>query len=463
MLSTRTRIQCVGKILPVLLFVLAFGCSRSEPPHLIFVSVDTLRADHLGCYGYERETSPAIDAFAREGTLFRRATAQRGSTLPSLASIMTSLHPVSHGVRSNSQRFSSEELSLAEFLSSHGYTCAAFFGSTVVALQTWEGFEVIKVAKNDMTVTSDALAWLENNVDKRVFLWVHYFAPHTPYAPPRSMKNPFISEYSGSINGSVDTLASIMLGDREMSEADLDYLVSLYDTEILLDDMLMNQILTKLDDLGMSENSLVVFTADHGEELYQHNRYFKHQASTHMNVLHIPLIFRWPGSIARGRQIDDVVESIDIAPTILQLMGFEIPQVFQGKSLMPLLNGDNATERPAYSEWRDKILSITTPKYHYIYNPTNYDPPMHNKTHLKMFNVEVRPVYQVDAEELYDLTEDPLEQSNIISREPDTAKELRGRLLEWKRQFGWKFDGGTKNPQMPAELQKELQALGYVR
>ena len=169
--------------------------------NLVLISVDALRADHLSCYGYPRKTSPTIDALAGEGALFTNTMAQRGLTFPSLASIMTSLYPVKHGVRDNGMRLNGPKISLAQILKKKGYACAAFSGNPSVSKAKWEGFDCIK-GGGDREVTTQAIEWLKSYHDKKLFLWIFYFAPHKPYDPPAPYKNLFDPSYKGNIDGS---------------------------------------------------------------------------------------------------------------------------------------------------------------------------------------------------------------------------------------------------------------------
>lgn len=421
--------------------------------NLVLISIDTLRADHLSCYGYPRKTSPTIDALAGEGVLFTNMMAQRSSTWPSLTSIMTSLYPVKHGVRLNGMKLSYQKTSLAQVLKNKGYTCAAFL--TNVYRATWEGFDY-KRKGYDRENTVQAIDWLRSNHHKKLFLWVHYLSPHSPYRPPMPYKDRFDPDYKGNINGSTEQLNEITNKKITLSKEDLNHIISLYDGEIAFVDDQISGLINAVRELNIKDKTLIVILADHGEDLYQRNFYFYHSASIHESSLRIPLIFSMPAVVPTGLKINKLAESIDIAPTILKILGISPPKSFQGTSLTPLFRNKDIFLGDAYSELKDQILSVRTREYRYIYNPANYHPI------ICIGGAEYISL-AIGQEELYDIESDPLESRNIAKIKPKIAQILRNKILDWQKQHSWYLDElKNKDDMIEDDLKEYLKSLGYI-
>lgn len=434
--------------------LISCGKRAANNYNLVLITIDTLRADHLGCYGYSRKTSPAIDTLAGEGTLFINTIAQRGLTWPSLTSIMTSLYPVEHGIRINGMQLKYYKISLAEILKTRGYTCAAFLTNACQA--TWNGFDYKKKADDkDIKITVQAIKWLKSHCDKKLFLWIHYIAPHRPYAPPMPYKNLFDQDYKGNMNGSSKQLDEIALKKIALSKEDLNHIISLYDGEIAFVDDQIKYLISTIRKLNIKDKTLIVITADHGEDLYQHNFYFYHAASIYESSLQIPLIFNLPGVIPKNIKINKVVESIDIAPTILEILGIPSPRNFHGTSLMPLFKNRDIFLGDAYSEWQDKILSIRTDSHRFIYNPSNFHPICIDGGNYNS--------YVIEQEELYDIKNDPAESANIVKMKPKIAQTLRNKILNWKKKHSWHTDQLKNNDyKIESRLKENLKSLGYI-
>jgi arylsulfatase A-like enzyme len=436
-----------------------FKLSSLKPagPNLVILSIDTLRADRLGCYGYERDTSPTIDRLAREGTLFKQTYAQRGLTWPSLTSIMTSLYPKTHGVLNNQQPLDGEFTTLAEMLKNVGYKTGAFLANFYHSPN--RGFDTKKggeVGDLDKAVTSYALEWLDsiNPNDNKFFMWVHYKNPHDPYEPPKPFTAFFDSTYTGPFDGSRPVLDSIYVNKIDLSDRDLAHLNSLYDAEIRSSDSYLEKVLAKLEKMGVLENTLIIFTSDHGEEMYEHNHYFFHSCSMYEGVLRVPLIMKFPNVIPAGKIVDNQVESIDILPTVLQLLKVPLRDEFEGRSVISLLFEDSSDVwHPAFGERAGSIYSIRTPHWKYIYNPDNYH------TYCSRSDDDEGGGYIIEAEELYDVQNDPHERDNIVEQHREVALELRAQILEWlntnKREH--------KEYELTKEAEERLRALGYIK
>lgn len=474
----------------------ALGCSKGEEPdrsaaappappalpdgegnglNLLLLTVDTLRADHLGAYGYGPPTSPAVDHLAKAGTLFEQAYAPRGLTWPSLVSLMTSRYPVQHGVRTNARIVDESELTLAEILREKGYKSAAYISKNAID-QYWEGFESVELA-DDPAIARQGIEWLKGAGDGPFFLWLHFFGPHRPYTPPEEYEQRFSPNYSGPFNGTLAHTNAITVHQKELEPEDLDHLIGLYDALIARTDDLLEEVLETLESLKLAEETLVVFTSDHGEDLYDHNKYFFHLASVYDSSLRIPLMFRLPGVAPEGLRVASLVETIDISPTILQLLGFSTAPSFEGTSLVPFLDGEGLDLGPAFAEWRDMILTVRTENYRYVLNPSGFEPVWlslevfatlrkqdfyKRMVATKVLDPHIEQLdYPIKETELYDMRRDPLRMLEDLGAYAGPLSELTGLLQDWQRRYGWELLSGA-DANIDPEVQERLEALGYV-
>ncbi len=467
-------------VLPTALpLALATGCSsppeapgvqQASRPNLLLITVDTLRADRLGCYGNRRGTSPNMDRLASEGVLFQSAYAQRGSTWPSLVSILSSQHPVRHGVRGNGQRLQNATTGLAQVLGQHGYRSAAVL--TNAAELGWRGFDEllpIGVEPRDELASDEALGWLDQHGSQPFFLWIHYVAPHDPYQPPAAHRGFVDRDYRGPVDGSRGSLTRLVFGEDEPTEADRQQLLALYDGEVAWSDAQLGRIIQRLQGGGLLDHTLVVATSDHGEELLDRHRYPFHNASVYESSLRIPLLMRWPGTLPAGVRQGELVSSIDLAPTILELMGLPVPGDYQGSSLAPLLLGSGpAPGLPVISELEDRILSLRTERHRFVFNPWGYLPALIPGSHIEAAGLDPEALTNhlpIGLEELYLLSGDPLEQTDRLAELPQAA-ERRGARGGPR---GAAPGGGARTPADPPPWARDpppprraRAALGYV-
>jgi len=449
------------------------GCRRKPPApehaNLVLLTVDTLRADRLGCYGYGRDTSPELDRLATEGTVFLEAYAQRGSTWPSLTSILTSQHPVTHGVRENGMPLAAGPATLAEALADRGYATHAVLTNSYQ--QDWRGFQAVVPAEErpqDQVAADRAIDWIRNGAVEPFFLWVHLVAPHDPYAPPAEYDRFGDRDYQGSMDGGSISTTRVMFGIDEPQPADLARLQSLYDGEVAFSDAMLGRVLRALEERSFLDRSLVVATSDHGEELLDHHDYFFHHASVYEGVLRIPLILWQPGVVPAGRRDANLVQSIDIAPTVLELLGASAPEGFQGRSLAPLLRGDALAAAPAFAEIKDQILTVRTDRHRYVFNPSGVQPPRVPGMQLELAGAaELEHLNRVPIgiEELYDVSADRLEQTDLVASRPPALEELRELAAGFQRDRGWSCGQEVDRQALETidpETRRRLEAMGYV-
>lgn len=477
----------------VALLALAPACDRSPKPgessgnktNVLLLTVDTLRADRLGCYGYERPTSPTMDGIAKSGVRFDQAYAPRGATWPSLTTLHTGQYPLTHGVRNNGEVLRPDHRTLASLLKEEGYATAAFLSNYRQARHN--GFDTVWGIEDeiaglkhvqpqyvwDEAITERGLEWLEAHGGEPFFLWLHYMDPHEDYLPPRPFDKAFVEgKYEGDVTGKAQSLMNITLG-QEVTEEDLDHIQSLYDGQILSTDGMIARVLQALEKFGVRENTLIVLTSDHGEELFDHNRYFFHAASIYDSSLRVPLVFEHPNLLPQGVTVSTPVELSDVTPTLIRLLGIELPggaaARLDGEDLVPLMTGESSRRKRSatFHEWastdpgrlgmREVVYAVRSEGFKLIDNPYEVDPdnPPYRDTGRG---------FEIERRELYDLSRDPGEQHDLLAG-PDGGRwdskvdELTEILRHWVAEQSRK---GTKSGKMTPEGRQELINLGYI-
>ena len=444
----------------------AAACQRATPPHLVLITIDTLRADHLGVYGYARDTSPTLDALAREGIAFTRTYTQATTTRASHASLFTGAYPRTHGVHSNFDAYV-DRPSLATALRARGYATAGFVSSVVLnrkfGLQRQldhfdDGATTTETNRADMAerpareTLAAALAYIERQDRARpLFVWIHLIDPHGPYAAPVEPDR-FVGDAHARPG-----LRSLPLGDANVGFAmipkyqilngarDPDYYVARYDAEIRYADDALGAFFARLRELGLWSHTLTVVTADHGETLDEptHRRYFAHEQLTYEEDARIPLIVHEPDGSRDLTDLDRdaLVLSIDVAPTLLDLVGAAIPVEFEGQSL---LRGPRDADEPVFSfgtyvPREERTIgtqrSVLRGPWRYVINTLD------------------------GVEEIFDHRDDPREAHNVAATHPEEREALRRLLAE--------FMARPTTQNHPSDLsdaeRERLKELGYLR
>jgi arylsulfatase A-like enzyme len=420
---------------------------------VVLVTVDTLRADHLGAYGYARPTSPRIDGLARRGLVFRNAETVQSATWPALTSLHTGLHPSAHGVIWNGWRPRGRFVTLADLLHSRGYDTSAFLANMKGAEHP--GFSRLFLARGgnqaeeDRAATEAAVEHLERVRAQPFFLWLHLISPHADYAPPPPYDS-FTSPNASAVGGGVPELVAVRQRGEALTAADIAHVVGLYDGEVAYVDALVGEVTDALHDLGLEERTLLVFTSDHGEDLYEHNRYFFHSPSMYSSSLQVPLIMALPGVLAQGRETDHPASLVDVAPTVIALLGLPSPTGFQGRNLLP---GGAPPASPAraavFGETSGRIFSVSTPAWRLVHNPEKLQPEAPGGP------------YPIGELELFDRRADPREQRNLAALRPDLAQALVAEIDAWRRRDLREGAAGAAQTIDPTTAE-ELRALGYI-
>ena len=328
-------------------------------PNIAIVSVDTLRADHLGLYGYGRPTSPGIDRWSQGALVYETAMSTASETAPSFASLHTGRLPASHGLRTNHEQIDSGNWTLARILKQAGYESAAFVSSFVLTSENCrldlgfdlydETLDAMEINRNDRPIRlAPALhgaveSWLSRRQagGPPWFLWVHAIDPHGPYTPLPEFKGTFRSEGG-------PTLSREMIQDYQwLGTLDYDDYVDGYDDEILQADAYLTKIIDRIEGMPDPDGTILIFVADHGEAFGEHGKYFQHGRSVHVEEIHVPLIIKDLRS-PRSARIAQPVSLVDVAPTILALLGIEPGLPMDGMTLdARVARGD-----PIVSGWK---------------------------------------------------------------------------------------------------------------
>lgn len=320
------------------------GTVRPEPsspppprrPNVIVYLVDTLRADRLGCYGYAKPVSPQLDRFARQATLFETTIAQASWTRPSVASVLTGLGPLAHGVKELEDRLPAKAETLAERLHAAGYRTAAFSTNWHVAAATgfdqgFDDFRFFPKEPDSSTVNRKVLEWIDGQRGTEpFFLYIHALDPHAPYTPPPDLRQRFAAGVRPEA-GTLETLKEIYRVRRARRKELIAELSPLYDAEVAANDRSFGALLNALRDRKMFDESLVVFVSDHGEELGDHMA-IGHARTLYAEVLNIPLVIKRPFQ-TRGERVDRIAQHLDLVPTILAAAGLPVPASLPGADL----------------------------------------------------------------------------------------------------------------------------------
>ncbi len=428
-------------------------------PNLLVYLIDTLRADHLGCYGYDRPTSPAIDAFARGAVLFEQGRAQSSWTKPAVASMLTGLYPIAHGAEQRSQRLPEEVETVAERLSAAGYETALFTTNANITAkfgfdQGWDEFHYLARSRggrrfqhvSSAEINEAVFAWLERRDRSRpFFLFVHTLDPHDPYQPAEEFRRRLAPgvDVAAACCGRSTELIDL---DREAARARARDAAALYDAEIAQNDAAFGALVAELARRGLARATAVLLTADHGEEFYDHGGW-KHGWTLYEEVLAVPMVLRLPGGARAGTRSAAPADQIDIAPTLYELAGVETPAALPGRSLLARFGaaGERARSSFAWLERPGLVLAAAT----------------RDGWKRIRFDGAWAPPRGRAPTELYDLVRDPRELDDlaVAGREPLRAAWLDGEL---RRALGlFHTRRAAEEAPIDAELEQSLRALGY--
>ncbi len=429
-------------------------------PHLFLVTIETFRADHSSLFGYGRDTTPNLVKLAADGAVFKNHHPQAPYTRPSLSSLVTSRYPASLGITENVPPLPQSATTMAEMFAGDGYVTGGFVSQYLLSAHFGfnQGFHYFYNHPNDTTVDTifgDLLPWTQAHLADNTFVWTHLFDPHGPYRPPAEFAAPF--QKDGLWNADSATLTA---GQKkatgpfipgyvaEEGQLERRQYVARYDGELAYVDNRIGQLVKWIEDHGIAEQSMLIVTADHGESMTEHGRYFCH-GSLYDHDLHVPLVVWAPGRIKAGTVVTERTAHLDLVPTMLDYAGMPIPASVKGKSLRPLIEtGAKATQPYTVAlvgQGEEEALAVYS------------DDPL---TLLVDFNG--KPI------EAYDLAKDPGQLENLLpARQADAERIAEGYRTWMAAQLKDdapkpKAKAKAKPPAMSDDERARLEALGYL-
>jgi arylsulfatase A-like enzyme len=420
------------------------GAPPARPRTVLWISQDTVRADHLGAFGYERATSPGFDRRSSGWVVFENAVAPSSWTLPSVASQFLSRYPSYHGAVMETLA-ANDTPTLFEALGAAGFTVVGVTGNPYISYERSlaRGFDVLfETDGRADDVNRLLLGAPDLPVEGDLALFVHYMDPHVPYAPPPPYNRLFADPgYRGHVDGGTNFFKRHPVIDR----ADTRHLKALYDGELAYTDARISSLLDALRDRGLLRDPVIAYTADHGEEFHDHG-YWGHSRTLYEELVHVPLALRLPG--VPGRRVAQTVSLVDLAPTLLDLLQLPAPPAFQGRSLLPLARGKHLPDLPAFAE------TILTPDRHHLVAA--------RRGSLKYIVAVPRGRDRAPVplhEEAYDLSVDPREKTSRLTLTHVPA--LRRRTLAYLSRARRQVPGPPALVD-PHAIEK-LRAWGYIQ
>jgi arylsulfatase A-like enzyme len=482
--------QPVQALLLVVVGILT-GCISSRdagPVNVVFISIDSLRADHVGCYGYGRNTTPVLDTLAAQGAVFENVVAESSWTLPTHVTMLTGSSSLTHGVNGFvGSRMDRNQVTLAGRMQQAGYRTWGIYSGPylhpVFGLgRGFDGYESVlgdtgldaqdfdlgragadrtimaESARSHRMVTSDlvsekAVEFIRAQAGRPFFLFLHYFDVHYDYIPPEEIWRQFDPDYDGTLTGENFRRNSEI--HRDMDRRDLHHILALYDGEIYYTDRAIGKVLDGLDELGLTEDTLVVVTSDHGDEFFEHGS--KGHAQTLFDeVLMVPLIMRFPGRIEEGLRIREQVRHLDIAPTLASFAGLEASPADEGRDLRSaLMKGEVLPMAGAVSSLNrnGRLLSYRNPGMKYLVH--------RGRTEIteRLFDLSTDPEEQVPLKQKSELSPDHRPKLAMISVLPEIRIKQRFSAIA-SRDLGPPV---TENPEIPSDLLDQLRSLGYIK
>jgi arylsulfatase A-like enzyme/Flp pilus assembly protein TadD len=423
-------------ILTALAALPAIAQTPAKPaPNVVLITIDTLRFDHVGCYGYKKIKTPNIDGLAEDGVRFDRAFAVVPVTLPSHSSMLTGTYPMLSGMHDFSgNKLSPLQPTLASVLKASGYQTGAVIGAAVLDSRFglnqgfdfyYDHFDFSRLDEANLdemerpgnVVADVALDWLAKNSQKKFFLWMHLYDPHYPYHPPEPYSR--------------------------------DYAAQPYDGEIAFADEQVGRLIRYLKEKGIYQNTVIVLCGDHGESLGEHGEK-THGFFIYNSTMHVPLVIRLPEKAAAG-VVTDPVSLVDLMPTVLGALGVDVPSQVQGRSLLPELRSPRDRDDRAERERAGRVLYGETfmPRIHFNWS--------------ELRGSENTKYHFIDAPkpELYDLAQDPGELHNLFAEKTAVAAEMRAKLVGLIRDYSAGKEMAERTGLDPA-LMERLKSLGYA-
>jgi len=503
-----TRLFRTLSILPWMVLCLQ-ACSPSSEtatprPHVVLIVMDTTAASHLSLYGYSRPTSPHLERIAAEGTVFRRAFSSAPWTLPSHASLFTGLYPLQHGAGFEHPHLNQGTLTLAEILRRRGYRTVGYSNNAWIGdntglhqgflsftkVMTWNqegdaytlrtsnwtpsGYQNGMQTHALTSALEDSGSAVTNRLIREelqghdfdsqpLFLFVNFLEPHLPYRPPGDFARQMFDdeELEQSARQVRQDVHAHETGIAPLSEEQFALLRGLYDGEVAYVDHRVGELLTFLEELGIMDDTLLVITADHGEQIGDHG-FLGHNLNVYDDLLHVPLLLRYPPLFDAGTTVEEPVETRDVFASIVSLVAPEALAETPLREIHPLptRNSSSIPERYLVAEYDRPLVRLKAWEKRW---------PGRDFSHLQRTFTTLRAegwkliMASDGGQELFDTRNDPGETVNLAAQHPERVEMLQARLADWRREALAALPGGQGEiPPMDEETRKKLQALGYI-
>lgn len=456
-------INSILLVVLVIIFQISFNINlnaKDTDTNIIIIAVDTLRADHLSCYGYPIKTSPAIDKLAMDGSLFKKCFSLTPLTAPSFSTMLTSLPAYKHGAKRNGLSIYHRIKTLPYYLKKEGYYSVAFISNwplrkklshlhkyfdeynEIFTKKRWFGLFQPEGKAED--VTKRAINWIEQNKNNKFFMWIHYTEPHAPYIKHKKF------DYS-----------SYMVKKDVYPPNSSIKKIKKYDSEVSYTDYYIGKFIDKLKEHNLYRNSLIIFIADHGESFGEHN-YFKHGRKLYNSTINVPLIIKRPNNINRNNPISKPVTLLDIAPTILSIIGTDIPKTMEGKVLLKQ-DKDELYKDIFIETYRGAVHFKKSTVGQIKVSPTYFGLikyPFKIIAKIKFKNLRYKKI------EVYNIENDFFETKNIWNKKSEElmnmSKILKKHIYNIKLYLRYSKKHYKQNSKITKDDMEQLKTLGYI-
>lgn len=423
--------------------------SDDPGPNIVLILIDTLRADHLGCYGYQRNTSPNIDAFAAGAVLYKNAISTSSWTSPAVASFFTGQYPHVMGYEDQAVVLDEKFLTLAEILRYSGYATRGVISHLYLSAelgfgQGFDGFDEENAQGHghisSPSVTDKGIELIDELKDEKFFLFLHYFDPHCDYILHDEYN--FYPDYAGSLY-SGQTIQDLRAFAREMNDDDVRYLNALYDSEIRFTDQHVGRLFDHLKDAGLYDDALIVIVADHGEEFLERgNAWIGHTRTVYQELVHVPFMVKAPGGV-EPCTVERPVSLLDFMPTVVASAGLEVPAGYEHDGMPIDASGE--------TEHLRSVLITETKRW---------------GTHQGVIEGDWKLLHDPTARSfhLFDLEADPGEIEDVSGANDETLRRLKAALFEWDYDVRMKRSKfRVRHPNLSNKQVEKLKSLGYIR
>jgi len=465
---------------------------KMKKPNIILISIDTLRADHLSCSGYQRNTTPNIDALAKDGIRFTDASSTAVWTPPCHASILTGVYPNAHGVL-DQNKLNRNVPTIAELLRDNGYQTAGFVNNSQVGelvglnrghehfTEVWKGYAKSEIVAHLLHKSKKAFGYADHGAaktnnyvfdwlysgrekDKPFYLFVHYIDPHNPLRAPK----PFLYKYlSKALRKKVNMEKVWSVAENplichsdglRLSEDEIEALTALYDEEIAYIDAMVGRLMALVAGMKLVEDTIVILTADHGEHLGERQKY-SHVASLYQPILNIPLIISRVGEKMSAKVVQAPVQHIDIVTTIAKQANVQLPEniPYTGLDLLGDWSNQNS-QRMLFAEWEGRVPYFVQGRSTSAEAHENYE--FMRKKMWMCRQGQLKLITDGENHELFDLAKDPCEENNIAAEQQENVNQLKSAIDNYKS-VSASSDAEVYDYQEGA-VREHLKALGYL-